>query len=293
MRDWMRTKIGAIKRNSLHAKLARIERESHGSRATYVGNNRVLVKCVAAGANIAYYVEADDKLLSPWFIITGQYEIEPTNFFLREIRHDSHCIDVGSNFGYFTCLLARFCPEGKVIGVEADRHVYELVRDNIAINGFAHAQAVHAAAGDSDGEVTLFRRHSRSGNTSIIAADRGFTDLLGEEPAQPFTVRCVRIDDLADSIGGRVDLMKIDVEGSEPLAIAGAERTIAANPGLSIVMEWSPGQIQGAGFDVGDFLRVLEAKGLRAFELTRDAIVPLPYERLATLSYRSGIVLRR
>ena len=121
-------------RHSLHTKISRIERNSHGSRATYVGNNRVLVRCIVNNFDIAYYVEADDRLLSPWFIITGKYESELTNYIVRESKQDSHCVDVGANFGYFTCLMARLCSQGQVIGIEADHHVYELTRDNIAIN---------------------------------------------------------------------------------------------------------------------------------------------------------------
>ena len=38
----------------------------------------------------------------------------------------------------------------------------------------------------------------------------------------------------------KVDVIKIDVEGFEPLVFEGMKQTIAANPGLQIVMEYSP-----------------------------------------------------
>ena len=52
----------------------------------------MLVKAVAAGANIAF-VEANDKLLSPWLVITGPYETPLTNYFISALRPDSHCSD--------------------------------------------------------------------------------------------------------------------------------------------------------------------------------------------------------
>ena len=39
--------------------------------AVYMGNNRVLVRYMAENRVIAYLVEADDLLLTPWFIVPG------------------------------------------------------------------------------------------------------------------------------------------------------------------------------------------------------------------------------
>lgn len=226
-----------------------VRKYGHGARATYMGNNRVLVKLVLRGHCIAYLVEADDLLISPWFIITGSYETRITKFLLRNLRSDSNCLDVGANFGYFACLMARFCPDGQVLAVEPDPQVFPLLRDNLAINGFAdRATGLHAAVADSERMITLYRRDLRSANTSIVAATEAFTRLMGEPPVEPFAVAATTIDTLATTLGGRVDFLKIDVEGAEPLVLAGARETIAANPQIQIVMDWSPGQIEAAGF---------------------------------------------
>src|SRR5215469_16317416 len=121
----------------IQLQLDRLERMSHGGRATYVGNNRVLTKCVIADAVIGFLVEADDVLLSPWLILSGMYETDLTNFFVHNLKPDSRCLDIGANFGFYSCLMARCCYKGKVMGVEPDQHVYELLRDNISLNGLA------------------------------------------------------------------------------------------------------------------------------------------------------------
>lgn len=293
--------VSALKRNEIIARLASIEHKidlmehfGNGSRGTYVGNNRVLVKSVVANRQIAFFVEADDRLLSPWFIVTGGYETQLTDFFVRVLKPDSRCIDVGANFGYFTCLMARFCPDGRVIGVEADQHVYEIARDNVFINGFQDfASVVHAAAGDSGAEATLHRRKTRSANTSIAKLPDDFIRAMGEPESEAFVVQGVRIDDLASRLDNRVDFIKIDVEGAEPLVFEGAKQTIAANPALVIVAEWSPGQIQAAGFEVPAFLASLEAQGLRAYDIAAEQLSPLSYAELLNLPYRAGIVLKR
>ena len=281
------------KLNRLSADMQRLEYFSHGARATYIGDQRVLVRIVVEGANIAFIVEADDRLLSPWFIATGTYETDLTNFLVKHLKPDSHCLDVGSNFGYFTCLMARFCSRGKVIGVEADEKIYHLVRDNIAINGFEGLAQARMAAVNATGEsMTMYRRTGRSGNTSIAAVSEALTSYLGEPPVTPFTVAGLRVDDLLPDFGGRLDFIKIDVEGAEPLVLRGAEQTIRQNPDITILMEWSSHQISHAGFDVRAFLAELDGLGLQAFDILDGAETPLSFEALADLPYRAGVVLR-
>jgi FkbM family methyltransferase len=272
----------------------KFDQSIHGGRATYIGNNRVLTKATVGNRDFAFIVEADDKLIAPLFIVTGKYDTGTTNYLLRNLRPDSHCLDVGANFGYFTCLMARLCSDGKVIGIEADPKIAEIARDNVVINGLHEIAAImNAAASDSAGEVTLYRRGSRSGNTSIIHFGTEFTDLMREPPEEPFSVSGVRIDDLHDAMGGRVDFIKLDVEGAEPLALAGARATIEHNQQLQILMEWSPGQIQAAGFEIGAFLKEIEATQLRPFEINRRWPRSISFDDLANLPYRSNILLKR
>lgn len=266
---------------------------SHGSNATYMGNGLVLVRAMVHGHQIAYLVEADDRLISPWFIVGGHYETELTDFFVPRLREDDHCLDIGGNFGYFTCLFARLCPQGRVIGVEPDPKVFAILRDNVHINGLGgHGASLHAAVSDAEGEVLLHRRVGRSGNTSITEPAADFVAFLGEPPSERFTVATTTVDRLAERFSGRLDIMKVDVEGAEPLVLRGAAATIAANPHLQIVMEWSPGQIASAGFDNGVFLDEISAMGLSCHGLQRGTPL-IDRDALLNLPYAAGILLTR
>ncbi|MGA8757182.1 MAG: FkbM family methyltransferase [Stellaceae bacterium] len=276
----------------IQLQLSRLERMSHGGRATYIGNNRILTKCVIADAVIGFLVDADDILLSPWLILSGMYELDITNFFLSNLKPNSRCLDVGANFGFFTCLMARFCHQGKVVGVEPNHHVYELMRDNIYINGLQEwASPKHAAISDLVGTLKLYRRIKRSGNTSIFDVPEALLEALGEPRSEPFQVACLRIDDLLLEFDNRIDFIKIDVEGAEPLAMRGAQQTISANPHLNIIMEWSPAQIQAAGFNIAEFVDDLAAMGLRSSEIKPDRVEEISLEGLKSLGYRAGILL--
>jgi len=276
----------------IEERLNQLEFYAQGGRSTYMGRGLVLVKTVVKGHQIAYLVEADDRLISPWFIATGQYELEVTDFFAEVLRPDDRCLDIGANFGYFTCLFSRFCPAGQVIGVEPDEPVFAIARDNLNINGLGGiGQMRHAAVREVAEPILLHRRVGRSGNTSIHKVNADLTEMLGEKPTEAFRAPGLTVDMLADELG-RLDVMKVDVEGAEPLVFRGAAKAIATNPELQIVMEWSPGQIRGAGFDVGTFLDELAGMGLRSFGLGKGR-PPLSKADLLAMPYAAGILLAR
>lgn len=280
--------------SDLAGRIERIERLCRGG-ATYVGNNRVLAKVVVGNEALAYLMPADDLLLMPWTVVHGVHEPQLTNYFVANIKQSDHCLDIGANYGYFACLMALLARQGRTIGVEPNQPLYELLRDNLYINSLQSCgEALYGAVSDHPGKLTLHRRLTRSGNTSIGRATDDFTRKLGEPAQESFVVDSLPIDALCDRLDGRLDMVKIDVEGAEPLALRGARRAVAANPQLRIVMEWSPGQIQYAGFDVREFLAELTAMGLQAAAIHESVIPrPIPMMDLLNHDYLCGVLLQR
>src|SRR6266851_4599565 len=99
----------------IELRLSRLENLSQGAKAVYVGNDRVLVK--ANFLDIVYLVEADDRLIVPRFIMNGVHEPEITSFFIRNIGPEDNALDLGANFGYYSCLMGRCAHRGKTIAL--------------------------------------------------------------------------------------------------------------------------------------------------------------------------------
>jgi FkbM family methyltransferase len=290
----LKRRLGRLYRNSPAGRLRRLERLCGGGQAVYVGHNRVLAKVVVDDRVLSFLMPADDRLLMPRVVTHGDHEPEVTRYLVSTIRRTDHCLDLGANFGYFTCLMASRASKGRTVGVEPDPETWALARDNVYINSQEGvASVIQAAAGEAHGRLTLFRRMTRSGNTSIIRGMEAGAELRGEAPPQPFDVECLPVDSLLARFDGRLDVVKIDVEGAEPLVFRGGRETLAANPGIRIVMEWSPGQVRAAGFDVSAFLADLRSLGLKAQIIDRKWLRPISFDDLAGHAYHSGVLLRR
>jgi FkbM family methyltransferase len=276
----------------LSTRLERLERISRGGQATYVGKNRVLAKAVIRDTTLGFLVQADDRVIVPYLILHGEYEPPLTHWFLENVPPTAHCLDVGANYGYYTCLLACLARLGRTLGIEPDEEVFELLRDNVYINSLHAVAAVRrAAVSDTAGQLTLFRRLTRSANTSIINLPPESVSYLGEPPPEPFQVESVPVDSLLGYFDGRIDIAKIDVEGAEPLVFRGAHKTLAANPQIKIVMEWSPLQIRAAGFDPAEFLTELETLRLEVAMIDTSRPRPVALRDLLQVDYHPGVLL--
>ncbi len=275
------------------AVLAQLERKLDAlwaSKATAIGD-RVLVGC--RHLDLAYYFPADDRLLLPQFVVTGEYERTTTAYLLSHLSPDSVCLDVGANVGYYTCLMSRLCWQGRVIAFEADPEVFDLLRDNVGINWCEKvAEPRNLAVADTSGSLTLFRRIGRSGNTSIAQVPTSEREQYGEPESVPFEIACVTVDEVAADLD-RLDVVKVDVEGAEALVLDGMRETVERlNP--LIIMEWSPDQAVTAGGSAKGLAEIVAGLGLQAhvFELdgTLRAITPA---QLETLTYQNVALRRR
>jgi len=255
--------------------------------SVYLGDHRVVTRLDVGSHRMVFNLDSRDNLFTPRLVALGEFEPEVTAYFQRSVKPDSRCVDIGSNFGYYTILLAMLAPQGHITAIEADPQTVELLRDNLYANWTeCRTTIVNAAASDEVGQLTFNRRIGRSGNTSIIKHSAEYLSALGEPMTEAFDVKAVTIDSLNL---GRVDFIKLDVEGAEPMALAGMKQTLANNPHLELCMEWSPGQMLAAGFETDGVIQQIKAMGLLAFHLHGP---PMTDEHWRAIPYSPGILLR-
>lgn len=203
-----------------------------------------------------YLIDPNDRIMAPQLIVYRQWESDLSTLFLNNLTNDSVVVDVGANFGYFTCLAGSKIgagAKGRVFAFEPNPRLLTLLRDNCKINWSMAPIEIHdTAVGAAGGHAVLSIPRNGAANASL-------TQLGGDH--DKVDVEVVSLDDSIPRTVA-VDLMKIDVEGHEMAVLLGARDIIDRSPNLHIVMEWSVVQIQEAGNSVDDIVDVILDLGL-------------------------------
>ena len=200
------------------------------------------------------YVQDDDAAVGR-YVREDNYEADVTAVFRRVLRPGAHVLDLGANIGYFTMLSADLVgPTGSVVAVEPNPANARMIEASRRANGFGNVTVAQVAAGPAPGLLALHRAHS-NGTTSAPPGEAAA--LLDAE-----TVGCVRAETLVPR-GRRIDLIKVDVEGAEYLALSGCARIIRRwRP--TIITEFSPSLMPGiSGLSGPAYLDWLQGFGYR------------------------------
>lgn len=140
-------------------------------------------------------------------------------------------LDCGANIGVHTIEWARLLHGwGSVISFEAQEKIYYALAGNIAINNCLNATAVLAAVGAECGKLKIpapdYLRPSSFG--SLELRQKAGNEYIGQ-PLDYSGAGMTTVDQITlDSRNlARVDFIKLDIEGMELEALAGATQTIA------------------------------------------------------------------
>ena len=156
-------------------------------------------------------------------------------------------IDLGAHIGSFSIQVSRLVSaDAKIVCVEPSPRNYSLLRRNIALNRLESlVLPKHAAVSSKRGWATLF----------ISSDNTGGSKLDMEEPSATETVdvRALKLDDIVDEFGTQmIDLLKIDVEGSEQ-SILFPNKHLLKDRVAAIIGEAGK-SVGGDGLDVVGFL---------------------------------------
>jgi FkbM family methyltransferase len=150
---------------------------------------------------------------------------EPIESFLltRLLRPGMTVIDAGANIGQYTLLAATAVgPTGMVHSFEPVPTTFDHLRLHVSVNHLTNVTLNRMAIWHEDSTVTLAlpREYSHNAGTWAIGAH--------ESRMAPITAEAIRLDAYAAQRGlSRVDVIKLDIQGAEPFAIAGAHELLA------------------------------------------------------------------
>jgi FkbM family methyltransferase len=141
-----------------------------------------------------------------------------------DMPEDPFIIDVGANVGYVSMGLKQFFPKSEIVCFEPISLTFQALSKNMA--GFENVRLYNYAIGDSNNDLEFFYDEKNTVLAGIGSTSGKSTEI----------VKQIRLDDILkyNKLLKHVDMLKIDVEGSELEALKGATETLAQTRYLHI-----------------------------------------------------------
>jgi FkbM family methyltransferase len=192
----------------------------------------------------------------------GTYERDLQNLLVRKVRPGNVVWDIGANVGFFTLLAARLTgTAGRIVAIEPLPRNLDLLRAHLDLNQIGNVTVLGQAVADAAG-------------TALFAA--AASPSMGRlDTAAGFEVTVTTVDTLVESgVAPAPHIIKMDIEGAESRALAGARRTLERHRPVLLLSTHGWAQHEGC-------MSMLRGIGYE-LSLRRDGAVDGQYELVAT-----------
>jgi len=218
-------------------------------------NSKLKPDFVEIDGNKMYLDEKDSLFLS----VYGFHEKTETEIVKNEIKEGDVVLDIGANIGYYTLLFAKLVGKtGKVYAFEAESSNFEILKKNVHENDYKNVVLEQKAVSDKPGIVKFYI--GKDSNTE----NQLFKPNVKHEEIE---VKSISIDGYFKELNPKIDFVKMDIQGAEPLVIEGMTKTIEENKDIKIMLEWWPDAIRKYGIDPEKHLTKLVNLGFKIFEI--------------------------
>jgi FkbM family methyltransferase len=187
----------------------------------------------------------------------GYYEKDIVALIKKILQPNIIFLDIGANIGYFSLYTAISEPTSIVIAFEPVEEIFRKLEENISANNLKNVVTIKAAVGEINEERELYISGPDNQGMSSFRQPENFS-------GKKETVRVWCLDDWFATSGlSRIDLIKLDVEGSELAALKGMKKALQSfRPAL--IVEVNPETLSLFNLsprDVYDYLEALEYIG--------------------------------
>jgi FkbM family methyltransferase len=264
---WHRPAVGRFYRSAAYRLGVRLRKGDARFRSVSIADRRLVL-------------DVTEFTAGPLYFGGSVYEPATTDYFVRHLAKGSVFVDVGANHGYFTVLAAALVgPNGRVVAFEPNPRVFEQLQTHVRLNHFeSQVQLVRCALGaqpDPSARLYVSQDEWNSGLSSLIPR-AGSREAAGDPASATVSVPVDTLDRwMAAADLERIDLLKIDVEGAEALAIRGMAAALRAGRIESLIVEtlWDgpahrmlcdAGYVAQALDPIGDLTNILFVRKARA-----------------------------
>jgi len=189
----------------------------------------------------------------------GAYEPFETELVKKEVRKSYTVLDLGANIGYYTLIFARLVGNGgNVFAFEPDESNAALLEKNVETNGYRNVRIVKKAVSDKTEKIRLYLSEDNFGDHRIYDSGDGRKSVETET---------IRLDDFFKNSYGKIDFIKMDIQGAEGGALIGMCGLLKESKNIKILSEFWPFGLKQFGTEPEDYLERLVGLGFKLYEV--------------------------
>ena len=252
----------------------------------------------AAGHRLVCYPKLPDSV---FHYVEGGDDRWELDLLRRWLQPGDAFLDAGANLGLYSHAVAEtFRGEVTTLAVDASPDLVAVIDDTSRRLGHRATRAVHAAIGASEGEIPFFI--ARPGCSTVSQSMQ-----VDEAGAGEYERRMVPQHTLGHLArehlhGATVALIKLDIEGAEPLALRGAPASWMSADGPLWLIEINRPVLARMGFSASDIVDLIPESAFERWILPKFPLSGRPaafprrltgYERFDDAHFHNLIALPR
>lgn len=199
----------------------------------------------------------------------GGYDLKELNEIEQLLNNSSVVYIVGTHIGLLLVPIAKKVK--MVVAYEANPQTFELLQINVGLNNLENVKLFNYAVGDKENEIEFYLNIANSGGSKIKPKKDQF--IYNFDKPKTITVRMKPIDEHVRSEGlPNADMIIMDIEGAEFLALQGMQESLAGSNSLYI--EFIPHHLQNvADVSATEFFNLIMPHYTRAKFMKQPQVV--------------------
>lgn len=216
------------------------------------------------------YVCLSDVGVSKGIFLTSNWEPEVGKSILSLINQDSYFLDIGANIGWFSLLVGDFIQKrngsGRVISVEANPTILQYLMASVVDSGLSNLISIKPYAISNKYEI-IQMESGVNGNVGGLKIGQ----LSENSSIERNIIPTVILDDILKDLP-RLDMIKMDIEGAEPLALEGMSKMLYKfSP--KIIMEINADGLKTvSGKSVTQLVKQMKSYGYTPYDIIKNGI---------------------
>jgi FkbM family methyltransferase len=225
------------------------------------------------------------------------YEPSTTHLLLKVLKPGDTFLDIGAHVGYFSMLAAAVVgAEGEVLAFEPSPDNFRHLVEHVALNGFTNVLPFHLALGDTEQVAALHLNADNDGGNALWDVRLHQDNHKSRSAPRIHPTYVTRLDRVLRGRPVRsLKLVKIDIEGSEVLALRGAVETLARLQVPFVIAEVNRGGLELMGTSETDLRVLMTGLGYETWVIqdVEPELVPLADDATVGGNFVFNLLFRR